>query len=169
MFLYLNVPPGKAITLFAENLADDEDFGTASANFNSDRFRFNRVVQQANRVLAPANASLAFPLMFNQFHCRDCSGWEYWAHPSPLVLRHALLVAVSLGEPLHLHRTLLDDMNRFAADTGIAFKHGVAAPVATPCFEGFKYTNRDLERGDYVVLTDVVLPADAPAAIQSRR
>ncbi len=168
MFLSLKLPGGdKSVTLFAMDLAGDDEFDRREwVSYDSDRSRFDCVVQRANKALAEPDRQWAFFTMFNQFRWRDTSGWEYWSKPNALVLKHALLVAASLNEPLHIHDNVLEAMIDASTASGIRFESTTARRVEKPHYRGFEQTNRELDRGEYTVLNSVVLPADMPPAEQ---
>ena len=159
MFLYLKFPGGdKHISLFASNLAGDTGFKAyaSGSNADGDRARFDRMVESFNLYLGSGRCG-AFDILFNQFRWEDTSGWEYWTDQYQLVLKHALLVADALKQPLHMHTNAADALIAAALSSGIKFDFEQAQPLQNPLHEEFRWINFELDRGDYFRLTEVVL------------
>ena len=166
MFLFLKFPGGdKHISLFASNLAGDEGFKpyASCGNAGSDRARFDRLVDSCNLELG-TNRRGAIGMLFNQFRWEDTSGWEYWTDQYQMVLKHALLVAAALKQPLHLHSNAADTMIAAALSCGIKFDFEQAQPLANPLHKDFRWTNDELARGQFFLLTQVALPAAITSA-----
>lgn len=172
MFLSLELPGGdKGVSIFVRDLADVDNYnpnGSTWGGLYCDRGRADRAVEAANRALGnrtpggfPGNA---FSSLFHQFNWNGTTGWEYWSRDYALILKHALLTAASLGLPLHVHANCMDEVMKVAPDAGINFDFDVAKPVENPNDRDFVFINRQIERGDYFVLTDVVLPPSMPPA-----
>lgn len=161
MFLSLELPGGdKGVSLFARDLAGDEDYEPhrpCFSDWDSDRSRADRAINAANRLLAE-NGHKAFSMLFNQFSWSGTTGWEYWSRDYQLMLRHALVVAAALGVPLNVHRDILQRVQLAATESGISFTIEQAKPVEAPADRDFVYTNNDIAAGKYVVLAEVVSP-----------
>lgn len=166
MFLSLEFPGGdKHISFFARDLAGDEDFRSGDSggfDFDSDRSRANRAVRLANEELG-AKPFKYFSTLFNQFTWEGTTGWEYWSKDYDKVLKHALVAAAALGLPLYVHKSFDDTLIDAAAKAGISFDFVGAERVANPVTREFEYTNRQIDKGEYIMLTNVVLPEGTPS------
>lgn len=167
MFLSLELPGGdKHVTFFARNLAGDEGFDqcrpSASA-WDSERSRVGMAVNAANRELGNQPHKL-ISTVFNQFTWEGTSGWEYWSHDFDKVLKHALVAAAALGQPLHVHRSFDAYLLDAAEKAGITLDFVAAERIGAAHVKvrEFEYTNRQLDNGEYIVLVDVVLPEGTP-------
>lgn len=167
MFLSLEFPGGdKHITLFARDLAGDEGFRSGDSggfdfDFDSDRSRANRAVRLANEELG-AKPFKYFSTLFNQFTWEGTTGWEYWSRDYDKVLKHALVVAAALKLPLHVHNSFDAHLLDAAEKAGITLDFVAAARVAEPVTREFEYINRQLDNGEFIQLTSVVLPEGTP-------
>ncbi|MCC6979545.1 MAG: hypothetical protein IT343_14600 [Candidatus Melainabacteria bacterium] len=167
MFISLELPGGdKHVTLFALNLEGDEGFDQCRPSVTAwyaDRSRVGMAVNAANRALAGDQHKL-ISTIFNQFAWEGTSGWEYWSHDFDKVLKHALVVAAALEVPLHVHKSFDAHLLDAAEKAGIKLDFVGAKRVAQKDVKvrEFEYTNRRLDRGEYIELVNVVLPEGTP-------
>lgn len=173
MFLYLRHPGmDKHVSLYASNLAGDEDFRPHEQSWlemDADRMRFDGAINRLNDKLGALHGrSRAIGLIFNQFRWEDTSGWELWTKKDDVnVLQLALLVAHQLNTPLHIHDTVVCECIDAAAKCGIAMDLQTASPIQNPLRPGeFAFTNRDLAGGQFHVATNVQLPPELLALVQ---
>lgn len=168
MFLSLEHPEMKGVMLVARDLAGDEGFDPMhrSFDFDSERSRVNRVINRVNDLLGD-KPHKAFSMLFNQYTWKGTTGWEYWSDNYPRMLTHALLVAQSLGVPLHVHDRVACQVIEAAAQVGITldFADPVLAPEPNTDDMRF-FIDRCMANGEYAVLTGVTLPDSVPAAPQ---
>ncbi|MDR3612957.1 MAG: hypothetical protein P4L53_05270 [Candidatus Obscuribacterales bacterium] len=162
MFLSLEKPAGKGVSIFARNLVPEADFAPHRPNydFDSERHVANSAIREANENLGEklGKHSKAFGMMFNQFNWESTTGWEYWSEDFQLMLRHALLVSEALHLPLSVHASIMDKCIVAAIALGVSFDFDLAK------FEGsvhaeFEYTKRDIDSGSYFTLKDIRVPA----------
>lgn len=162
MFLSLEHPGGdKHVSLFGRNLAGDADYEPCSPSYldwDAGRSRVNRAVNGTNEALGK-DRQKAFSMLFNQFTWKGTTGWEYWSKDYVLMLKHALLVADALGEPLHVHRGIMDAVIDAALALELKFDFKVLNTLLEAQTDEVVFINRQIEAGEYFVLTDVVLPA----------
>jgi len=155
----MELPGGdKGVSLMANDLADDERFDPTCgyATASSERNRVDCAVQGVNRAIGKPPQKAFFGL-FNQFRWPGTTGWEYWSDNYQLMLKHALLVAAELTVPLHVKMNVIDAVLAAAAASGITFEYDFASSVQTLNNPDFAYVNRQIEQGEYVVLTNVVM------------
>ena len=161
MFLSLEFPGGdKHVSLFIRDLAGDERFDPCRPSaraWDSERNRADATVQAANRELGKKPFNL-FSTLFNQFTWEGTTGWEYWSRDYDKVLLHALVVAAALKLPLHVHNSFDPHLLDAAEKAGVKLDFVAAERVASPVTREFEYTNRQLEKGEFIQLTNVVLP-----------
>jgi len=163
MFLSLEEPGGdKHVSLFARNLAGEEKFDPCRHSYTEERGNFDVAVQEVNERLGVAmgrGRHKAFSILFNQFTWPGTSGWEFWTKELVLVLRHALQVATDLKAPLHLHQDVLLKVLDGANAIGITFDWTQAKTVQKlHPGEDMAFVNRQIAKGEYYVLTNVVIP-----------
>jgi hypothetical protein len=160
MFLSLEKPCGKGVSIFAHNLVPEANFAPYKHNcdFDSERYKANDAIREANEKLGEqlGKRSKAFGMLFNQFNWESTTGWEYWSEDFELMLRHALLVSEELQLPLSVHTSVMDKFIEAAITLSITFDFDQTK------FEGavhaeFEYTKRDIDSGSYFTLKDVRL------------
>lgn len=165
MFISLEIPGGdKGVSLFLRDLAGDEGYdpcGSSASSWDSERMRANAAVNAANRELGKKPFKL-FNMLFNQFTWEGTTGWEYWSKDYEKVLLHALVVAAALKLPLHVHNSFDAHLLGAAEKAGIKLDFVAAERVANPVTREFEWTNRQLDNGEFIQLTDVVLPEGTP-------
>lgn len=165
MFISLEFPGGdKGVSLFLRDLAGDEGFDQcrpSASSWDSERMRANAAVNAANQELGKKPFKL-FSMLFNQFAWEGTTGWEYWSRDYDKVLLHALVVAAALKLPLHVHKSVDPHLLDAAEKAGIKLDFVAAERVADPVTREFEYTNRQLDNGEYIRLTGVVLPEGTP-------
>jgi len=161
MFLSLEFPGGdKQASLKAHDLAEGPDWELRDSD---DRIRVEQAVVKANKMLGDPPTRF-ISMIFNQFTWEGTSGWEYWTHRTDYdkVLLHALVVANALNVPLHIHNSFDVELLEAAETAGIELDFVGAEPVAEPVSRRFGDFNLKIERGEYIRLTDVVLPEGTP-------
>lgn len=163
MFLSLEFPGGdKGVSLIISDLAGDvREAGSQSYSWDSERHRANAAVNAANRELGNKPFKL-FSSLFNQFTWEGTTGWEYWSRDYDKVLKHALVVAAALKLPLHVHKSFDAHLLDAAQKAGIKLDFVAAARVDEPVTREFEYINRRLDNGEFIQLTNVVLPEGTP-------
>lgn len=161
MFISLEIPGGdKGVSLFIRDLAGDERHDPcrpSARDWDSERMRADAAVQAANRELGNKPFKF-FSSLFNQFTWEGTTGWEYWSRDYDKVLKHALVVAAALKLPLHVHNSFDAHLLDAAEKAGITLDFVAAARVAEPVTREFEYINRQLDNGEFIQLTSVVLP-----------
>jgi hypothetical protein len=165
MFISLEIPGGdKGVSLFIRDLAGDERHDPcrpSARDWDSERIRADAAVQAANRELGNKPFKF-FSSLFNQFTWEGTTGWEYWSRDYDKVLKHALVVAAALKLPLHVHNSFDAHLLDAAEKADIKLDFVAAARVAEPVTREFEYINRQLDNGEFIQLTSVVLPEGTP-------
>ena len=164
MFLSLEFPGGdKQISIFATDLAHDDGYKSwmKPLDYDSERNRFDRSVEQANRKLGDHPNKL-IGMIFNQFNWEGTTGWEYWTKDFDKVLLHALVVSSALNVPLHVHKSFDGELLSAAQKAGIELEFVPADYSIAKLTRHNEQLQGKLENGEYIRLTKVVLPKDTP-------
>lgn len=157
MFLTLGFPGGdKQVSIMVRDLPCQSHLFI----YDTERNRAERAVEIANKRLGEGCNSLIH-MLFHQYDWEGTTGYEYWTREYDKVLKHALVVAKTLGVPLHVHKSFDDELFAAAEKAGIEFDFVGAERVENPVSRDFEFFNDRIET-EYIMLTDVVLPAGTP-------
>ena len=167
MFLSLEKPVLKGVTIFVHNLVPEVNFAAHLPNYDSDsdRYQANYAIRMANEQLGErlGMRSNAIPDLFHQANFTSSTGWEYLESYEyresyyKLIFQHALLVSEAMKLPLNVHVDIMRRIIFVAAALDISVDFDRAKFEGTINAE-FGFTKGKIDKGEYYTLKSIRLP-----------